>query len=72
LTKEDHPAGRSARVWCDGASVAESGQPKDLENPGGTTAMATLERKEIDLVRRAVNQTLPQLAIILNLLLWKS
>jgi hypothetical protein len=72
LTKEDHLAGRSAQVWCGGASVAESGQPKDLENPGGTTATATLERKEIDLVRQAANQTLLLLAKIPNPLLWIS
>jgi hypothetical protein len=58
-------------VWCGGASVAECGQPKHLENPGETTATATLERTKIDLARRAVNQTLPLMVKIPNPLLLK-
>jgi hypothetical protein len=56
-------------VWCGGASVAECGQPKHLENPGETTATATLERTKIDLARSAESQTRLLTVKILNPLL---
>jgi hypothetical protein len=52
--------------------VEECGYPEPLENPGGTTATATLERTGIGLARSAENQTLLQMAKILNPLLWIS